>query len=92
MDEFKKVQKRNQARELNQIFYADLTEIEKLGQSFIWVTNRMIEQGEAEMELLKALNDRDTLVKEQIKISTIRHVRAVFDECYRRAMQKESEK
>ncbi len=71
--------------EFNAIFESDLDEIEKLAQAFQWITGRYIEFGEQEIELLRAMQDKETLVKEQIKLSTIKHTRSVFYDCYRRA-------
>ena len=36
------------------------------------------------------MNDRETLVKEQIKLSTIKHARDIFDMAYTRATGKRS--
>jgi hypothetical protein len=71
--------------QLDKIFRSNLTEIEKLAQAFDWVTGRHIEHGEHEIELLRAMQDQDMLVKEQIKLSTIKYTRSVFQDCYRRA-------
>jgi hypothetical protein len=88
MDELTQTQKRTRAREMERIFTSNLEEIEKLKQGFAWITNQVIEQTEKEMELLKALNDQETLVKEQIKVSTIKYAQSIFQECYRRALAK----
>ena len=37
-----------------------------------------------------ALGDRDRLVKEQIKASTLRHTREIFNDCYFRATGKKA--
>ncbi len=70
--------------EYNQIFASDLPEIEKLAQAFGLITGTLLEHSEGEIDLLRALNDREALVKEQIKLGMLKHVRDVFDECYRR--------
>ncbi len=71
--------------ELDAIFKSDLSEIEKLAQAFEWITGRHIEFGAQEIELLRAMQDKEALVKEQIKLSTIKHTRSVFCDCYQRA-------
>jgi uncharacterized coiled-coil protein SlyX len=73
----------NQA--LNKFMAADLPEVEKLQQSFRYLTGKLVEQGDAEIELLRALGDKESLVKEQIKVSTLRHAQSVFDYCCRLA-------
>jgi hypothetical protein len=79
---------KNQLYELEQIYASDLPELEKLKQGFQWLTNLIIQQGENEIELLKALHDHEALVKEQIKVSTLKHAQVIFNECYRRSTQK----
>ena len=37
------------------------------------------------IEVRRALNDRENLVKERIKLSTVRSVRGIFVEAYRQA-------
>ena len=71
--------------ELDAIFKSDLTEIEKLAQAFEQITGRHIEFGEQEIELLSAMQDKEALVKEQIKLSTTKYMRGVFCDCYQRA-------
>jgi hypothetical protein len=70
---------------LEEIFNSDQAEIEKLAQAFEWITGQHIEHGEHEIELFRAIQDQEMLVKEQIKLSTIKYVRGVFNDCYRRA-------
>ncbi len=67
------------------IFRSDAAEIDKLAQGFDWMTRRMVEQAENEIELLRALEDRESLVKEQIKMGVLKHARGIFEDCYVRA-------
>jgi hypothetical protein len=71
--------KKNQA--FQSIYESDLTDLEKVAEGFRWITAKIIEQGEAEIELQRALGDRDAVIKEQIKVSTIRHAQSLFDYC-----------
>jgi hypothetical protein len=71
--------------ELDRIFKSDRAEIEKLAQAFEWITGQHIQHGELELELLRAMRDEETLVKEQIKLSTIKYLRGVFNDCFQRA-------
>jgi hypothetical protein len=84
--------KKKQLREWETIFASDLPEMEKLRQGFEWITNLVIQQSEHEIELLKALHDQESLVKEQIKVSTLKYTQGIFKECYRRSQKKEGER
>jgi hypothetical protein len=70
--------------ELEAIYAADLPEIEKLAQAFGWITSQFLQRGELEVELARATDDREALVKEQIKLSLMKSVRGIFSDCYRR--------
>jgi len=71
--------------EYNQIMASDLPPIEKLRAGFEWITDVYLADAEREIELLRAMQDRESLVKEQIKRSTVQHVRGIFAQCYRSA-------
>ena len=70
--------------ELDKIFTSEIPDIEKLTQSFAWITHLEMENTRHEIELLKALNDPDELVKEQVKLSTLEHARKIFLFCHLR--------
>jgi hypothetical protein len=86
MTDFEKSYKKaKDMRQWESIITSELPEMEKLKQSFHWLTGWIIQQSENEMELLRALNDREGLVKERIKVSTIKYTQGIFEECYRRS-------
>ena len=62
---------------------SDLADLDKVAQAFGWVTGSIIKHGEQQVELARALQDRDAVVKEQIKLGVMRHARAVFNDCGR---------
>lgn len=70
--------------ELNEIFESDLPEVEKLAQAFDRITSRYIECAQQEIELTRAMQDKQALVKEQIKLGMLEHVRGMFHDCYKR--------
>ena len=72
------------------IFNSNLSEMDKLAQSFNHITSLHIRHAEQEIELLKALGDTDQLIKEQIKSETIKHVRNIFNDCYMRSTGKKA--
>ena len=67
------------------IMQSDLAAVEKVKEAFTLVTNFYIEHGELEIELLRAMNDQENLVKEQIKVSTMRSAQGILSDAYRQA-------
>jgi hypothetical protein len=61
---------------------APITEARKLARAFDWVTGRIVAHAEGEVETARALQDEEAVVKQQVKMETIRHARAIFEECY----------
>lgn len=82
--------KRIMVKDYNQIFEQPITELEKVRDGFDWVTSMYLTESQFEQESLMALGDRDRLVKEQIKASTLRHTREIFNDCYFRATGKKA--
>ena len=76
--------------EFLEIFEMDLSEVEKIVRSFDHATDKMIERGEQEIELLQAMHDEEALVKERIKVGMVKHMRGIFADCYRRSTGKEA--
>ena len=77
-------------KEFNEIFETDLSEADKIAKGFHHIIDTIITHAKNEIELRKAMNDRETLVKEQIKLSTIQHAKDIFDMAYLRATGKRS--
>jgi hypothetical protein len=67
---------------IREIQYSDLPEIDKLKAVFGHLTTWIIEFAEQEIELAKAMQDREMLVKVQIKMETIKTARGFFDRGY----------
>jgi hypothetical protein len=92
MSDFETIaKKKKKMAEWEKTFALDLPEMEKLQQSFRQLTDMIIQQSENEIELLRALHDQDSLVKEQIKVSTLKYAQGIFEECYRRSKKKDGE-
>ena len=64
------------------IFETDLSDVEKISRAFDHVTSLYIQHSEKDIELLRAMSDKDTFIKEQIKMETIKHIRSIFNDCY----------
>jgi hypothetical protein len=71
-------------QELEAIFSSDQPDMEKLRQGFDLITRSIIDHTQNEVDLARAMQDAEGVVKLQIKMSTIEHARSVFDQCYMR--------
>jgi hypothetical protein len=69
-------------KEIEAILASDLPEMQKLSNVFHWITDFYIENSEHEIELYKALGDREALVKEQVKQSVFKHVQSIFQQTH----------
>jgi hypothetical protein len=65
-----------------EILQTGLSDIEKLTRAFTWLSEQEIRRGKEEIELLRAIGDQEALVKEQIKVCTLKHSRELFSYCY----------
>jgi hypothetical protein len=74
--------------EFDQIMQMDIPDLEKMAKAYDHVTRMYLEHSQKELEVLKALNDRESLVKEQIKLETVKFCRGIFDDCYQRITRK----
>ncbi|MAT97077.1 MAG: hypothetical protein CL608_08045 [Anaerolineaceae bacterium] len=77
-------------KEYEDIFDSDLSEADKIAKAFHQVISTIETHTNNEIELLKAMNDRETLIKEQIKLSSIQHAKGIFNMVYLRATGKRS--
>jgi hypothetical protein len=68
------------------IFESDLSEIDKVARAFDMVTGRVLDHGQKDLEVYKAMGDKESLVKEQIKQETIRFAREAFNQAFKRVM------
>ena len=63
-------------------------EVDKLKEFFGRVTGCIVAYGEKELELARAMQDREALVKVQIKLESVKTARAIFARGYRIATGK----
>jgi hypothetical protein len=70
--------------EVERILASDLPELEKVAQAFGSITRFVVEYARGEIELARALQDHEEMVKIQIKRETMAHARDVFAMCYLR--------
>ena len=72
------------SKEVERILAADLPDLEKITQAFECITGFVVGHAQAEIELARALQDREEVLKTQIKRETMTHARSIFEHCYRR--------
>jgi hypothetical protein len=70
--------------EVERILASNLPDLEKVTQTFDCITGFVVGHAQAEIELARALQDREELLKTQIKKETMLYVRSIFETCYRR--------
>ena len=63
------------------ILAQDIDEIDKLTQAFKFLISEHIAIAKRETELLRAMGEKEALVKEQIKAHTMEFVLGVYDQC-----------
>ena len=71
--------------EYKAIFDSTLPEADKIVHWFDHVISQMVSHAEKEIELLRALCDEESVVKEQIKMETLKFAHGVLGDCYQRA-------
>jgi len=70
--------------EVERIFASDLPDMEKVAQAYGCITGFVVDYARSEIELAKAVQDSEGLVKTQIKQQTMMHARDIFVMCYQR--------
>jgi hypothetical protein len=68
---------------MNAIKQADLKDVDRLVRAFDMITRRVIAHCEQDVELARAVQDADWLVKNQIKLEMMKSARRIFEDCYR---------
>ena len=73
---------------IREIQHSDQPEIDKLKAVFGRITTQIVEFAEQEIELARAIQDDEALVKHQVKMETIKTARKIFDRGYQIATGK----
>jgi hypothetical protein len=60
------------------------SEIEQLAEAFGTGTAKFLADMERKVELARAMQDREMLIKEQIKIEVVKSMRQIFEANYKR--------
>jgi cobalamin biosynthesis protein CbiG len=70
----------------------ETADIDQLKAAFAAATAAFLEKTEQKLILARTLNDRESMVKEHIKMQVMKEARGIFHRCYLNVLQnKESE-
>lgn len=61
--------------------------VEQLTAAFYDITDKFLKIAEQNIDLARALGDQETLVKEQIKLATMKSAVGIFKHCYQLTIQ-----
>ena len=76
--------------EFEAVIASDLPDAEKLARAYQLVITQHIEHTRREIELFKAMGDKEALIKEQIKVGVMEYTLGVFTDCYCRVTGRRS--
>ena len=74
---------------MDELKTSDRTDAEKIAVAFGHITGNIIDYGQHEIDLARAISDQDAVVKQQIKVETVKHARSVFEMCYKMMIGRE---
>ncbi|MCD4753137.1 MAG: hypothetical protein K8R40_08710 [Anaerolineaceae bacterium] len=80
---------RKESISFDTVIEGDGSELEKITAGFDYVTRLIIQHSHNTIELFRAEENHDAMVKEQIKMSTLKHARSILNTCYLRVIGKE---
>ncbi len=64
------------------IMASDATEVDKLAKAFGGLTVFIMENAKRQVELARASGDDTEVVKQQVKLETMKHARKLFQTCF----------
>lgn len=67
---------------MNQTKVSDASDINRLKTAFAAATVDFLEKTEQKLALARALNDREAMVKEHMKMHVMKEARGIFQACY----------
>ena len=73
---------------MEEILAQDISDVDKLRAMFEHITDQILIHEERQLELVRAMNDREEIVKSQIKIEMVKHTRSILQTCYQQMMHK----
>lgn len=72
-------------KKIDAIYSSQKSNLDKVAAAFHAIVKEQVVTSQREQELLQAMGDQQSLIKEQIKMSTLEHATSIFDQCYQRA-------
>jgi hypothetical protein len=75
-------------QKFEQALASDLPDIDKLARTFDLVTQFYVVDYTHQVDLLRTLQDRPALEREQIKLELVKHMRRIFVDCFYRVAGK----
>jgi len=67
---------------MKEIKHSNLSEAEKVAAAFDHTTQSIIEHAQYEIELARAKHDQEAVIKQQVKMETMKHARGIFQNCF----------
>jgi RNase P/RNase MRP subunit p29 len=68
--------------EMDAILASSLPDMAKMARAFEGLTGFIIKDTGQQIELAQAMGNRQEVVKQQIKMETLKHARTLFQTCY----------
>ncbi len=76
--------------EVEAILTSKQSELEKLSAAFEGLTGLVVKNALQKIELAHAIGDRRAMIKQQIKMETIKSARRIFQTCHQRVCGREA--
>ena len=83
VDQHKRQEKLDWINLVDSLKESDLSDLDKVVKAFRHVTEKHIKHSKHDLELARALKDREAVIREQIKQETIKYTQKVLEDCYR---------
>ena len=76
---------------IEDILVSDLTQVDKLRAAFSRITDQMVEHSIRDIEIKRALGDQEAVIREQIKMESLKYAQNLLAECYQVIMHAEDQ-
>lgn len=83
VDQHKRQEKLDWLNLVDSLKESDLSDLDKVVKAFWHVTDDHIKHSKHDLELARALKDREAVIREQIKQETIKYTQKVLEDCCR---------
>ena len=83
MDKIKREEAADWLALVDRLQESGLPEVDKVMRAFDYIVDQQVELGAREVELARAMKDRESVIREQIKMETIKYAQSSLRDCYR---------